>query len=187
MRGGKKLGFFIPGGASSPWLLEEHLDAPLDMDYVQSELSATTMLGSGALMVYDETVDPLLVAWRIAKFFAHESCGKCTPCREGSGWLEKVLYRMLHGYGRPEDLDLMLGFGNNLAPGLGWPPGHDNDLPARSEHDVAGREPQPFLARRDHRAHVRRHRPPQLAEGDCSRMTTNAVPMSHSGRRTIAT
>jgi NADH-quinone oxidoreductase subunit F len=121
--GGRKLGFFIPGGASSPWLLEEHLDAPLDMDYVQSELSATTMLGSGAVMVYDETVDPLLVAWRIAKFFAHESCGKCTPCREGSGWLEKVLYRMLHGHGRPEDLDLMLGFGNNLAPGLGWPPG----------------------------------------------------------------
>ena len=121
--GGRKLGFFIPGGASSPWLLEEHLDAPLDMDYVQSELSATTMLGSGAVMVYDDTVDPLLVAWRIAKFFAHESCGKCTPCREGSGWLEKVLYRMLHGHGRPEDLDLMLGFGNNLAPGLGWPPG----------------------------------------------------------------
>ena len=121
--GGRKLGFFIPGGASSPWLLEEHLDAPLDMDYVQSELSATTMLGSGAVMVYDETVDPLLVAWRIAKFFAHESCGKCTPCREGSGWLEKVLYRMLHGHGRPEDLDLMLGFGNNIAPGLGWPPG----------------------------------------------------------------
>ena len=53
------------------------------------------MLGSGAVMVFDETVDPLLVAWRIAKFFAHESCGKCTPCREGSGWVEKVLYRMV--------------------------------------------------------------------------------------------
>jgi NADH-quinone oxidoreductase subunit F len=122
--GGRKLGFFIPGGASSPWLLEEHLDVPLDMDFVQSDLTgATTMLGSGALMVYDDTVDPLLVAWRIAKFFAHESCGKCTPCREGSGWLEKVLYRMLHGHGRPEDLDLMLGFGANIAPGLNWPPG----------------------------------------------------------------
>ena len=57
---------------------------------------------------YDGTVDPLLVAWRIAKFFAHQSCGKCTPCREGSGWLEKVLYRMSHGYGRPEDPDLIL-------------------------------------------------------------------------------
>jgi NADH-quinone oxidoreductase subunit F len=124
VRDGRKLGFFVPGGASSPWLLEEHLDTPLDMDFVQSDLTgATTMLGSGAVMVYDETVDPLLVAWRIAKFFAHESCGKCTPCREGSGWIEKVLYRMLHGHGRPEDLDLMLGFGSNIAPGLNWPPG----------------------------------------------------------------
>jgi NADH-quinone oxidoreductase subunit F len=121
IKGGKGLGFFIPGGASAPWLREEHLDAPLDMDSVQSELK--TMLGSGAIMVYDDTVDPLLVAWRIAKFFAHESCGKCTPCREGSGWVEKVLYRMSHGYGRPEDMDLLLGFGNNLAPGLSWPPG----------------------------------------------------------------
>jgi NADH-quinone oxidoreductase subunit F len=118
---GRALKFFIPGGASAPWLVEEHLDAPLDMDYVQSDLK--TMLGSGAVMVFDETVDPLLVAWRLAKFFAHESCGKCTPCREGSGWLEKVLYRMAHGYGRAEDLDLILSFGNNVAPGLSWPPG----------------------------------------------------------------
>ncbi|MFI5045803.1 MAG: NADH-quinone oxidoreductase subunit NuoF [Acidimicrobiia bacterium] len=123
VRGGRPLGFFIPGGVSAPFLLERHLDTQLDMDYVQSELDAKTMLGSGAVMVYDDTVDPLLVAWRIAKFFAHESCGKCTPCREGSGWIEKVLYRMVNGYGRPEDLDLLLGFGNNLAPGLDWPPG----------------------------------------------------------------
>ncbi|TMK55590.1 MAG: NADH-quinone oxidoreductase subunit NuoF, partial [Actinobacteria bacterium] len=106
---GRAMKFFIPGGASSPWLLPEHLDAPLDMDYVQGELKS--MLGSGAIMVFDETVDPLLVAWRLLKFFAHESCGKCTPCREGSGWLAKVLYRMAHGLGRPEDLDLMLDFG----------------------------------------------------------------------------
>jgi NADH-quinone oxidoreductase subunit F len=118
--GGKKLKFFIPGGASAPWLMPEHLDEPLDMDRA-GELG--TMLGSGAIMVFDETVDPVLIAWRIAKFFAHESCGKCTPCREGSGWIEKVLYRMLHGHGRPEDLDLLLDFGNNIAPGLGWPPG----------------------------------------------------------------
>ena len=122
--GGKNLGFFIPGGASSPWLLEEHLDVALDMDFVQTELTgATTMLGSGAVMVFDEDVDPLMIAWRIAKFFSHESCGKCTPCREGTGWVEKVLYRMANGHGRPDDLDLLLSFGNNLAPGLNWPPG----------------------------------------------------------------
>jgi NADH-quinone oxidoreductase subunit F len=119
VRGGRAMKFFIPGGASSPWLLPEHLDAPLDMDYVQGELKS--MLGSGAIMVFDESTDPLLVAWRLAKFYAHESCGKCTPCREGSGWIAKVLYRMAHGQGRPEDLDLLLSFGNNIVPGLNAP------------------------------------------------------------------
>jgi NADH-quinone oxidoreductase subunit F len=118
--GGKEMKFFIPGGASSPWLVPEHLDEPLDMDRA-TELG--TMLGSGAIMVFDETVDPLNVAWRIAKFFAHESCGKCTPCREGSWWLEKVLHRMANGLGRPDDLDLLLDFGNTISPGVTWPPG----------------------------------------------------------------
>jgi NADH-quinone oxidoreductase subunit F len=117
----REIKFFVPGGASSPWLVAKHLDEPLDLDHVQGELK--TMLGSGAVTVFDDTVDPLRVAWRIAKFFAHESCGKCTPCREGTGWIEKVLYRMVHGQGRPDDLDLMLSFGNNIAPGLSWPPG----------------------------------------------------------------
>ena len=72
-------------------------------------------------MVFDETVDPLLISWRLAKFFAHESCGKCTPCREGSGWIDKVLYRMVHGLGRPDDLDLLLDFGSSIVPGLNAP------------------------------------------------------------------
>jgi NADH-quinone oxidoreductase subunit F len=126
VRAGRTMQFLIPGGASSIWLLPEHLDEPLDMDRA-TELG--TMLGSGAITVFDETVDPLLVAWRIAKFFAHESCGKCTPCREGSGWIEKVLYRMLKGLGRPEDLDLLLDFGSNIVPGLGWPPAQTTICP----------------------------------------------------------
>jgi NADH-quinone oxidoreductase subunit F len=110
--------FFIPGGASSQWLTgsDEHLDAPLDMDFVQQTFGV--MLGSGAIMVFDETVDPVLVAWRLAKFFAHESCGKCTPCREGTGWIEKVLYRMSHGLGRPDDLNLLFDMGDNISPGV---------------------------------------------------------------------
>ncbi len=119
VRGGKKMKFFIPGGASAPWLMPEHLDAPLDMDYVGSELK--TMLGSGAIMVFDEDVNPALVVWRLLKFFAHESCGKCTPCREGSTWLERVLFRISHGLGRPQDLDLMLSFGATIVPGLNAP------------------------------------------------------------------
>jgi len=119
VRGGKQMKFFIPGGASAPWLMPEHLDAPLDMDYVGSELK--TMLGSGAIMVFDEDTNPALVAWRLLKFFAHESCGKCTPCREGSFWLEKVLFRVSHGLGRPQDLDMMLSFGATIVPGLNAP------------------------------------------------------------------
>jgi NADH-quinone oxidoreductase subunit F len=119
VRGGKKMKFFIPGGASAPWLMPEHLDSPLDMDFVGAELK--TMLGSGAIMVFDEDVNPALVAWRLLKFFAHESCGKCTPCREGSMWLERVLFRISHGLGRPQDLDMMLSFGSTIVPGLNAP------------------------------------------------------------------
>jgi NADH-quinone oxidoreductase subunit F len=117
---GGKVKFFIPGGASSQWLTgsDEHLDAPLDMDAVSA---LGVMLGSGAVMVYDETTNPALVAWRLAKFFAHESCGKCTPCREGTGWIEKVLYRLANGLGRPQDLDLLLDVGDNISPGLNAP------------------------------------------------------------------
>ncbi|MGO9457175.1 MAG: NADH-ubiquinone oxidoreductase-F iron-sulfur binding region domain-containing protein, partial [Acidimicrobiales bacterium] len=61
-------------------------------------------------------------AWRITKFFSRESCGQCTPCREGSGWLERVLYRIEHGGGREEDLDLLLDVSDNISPGLQWPP-----------------------------------------------------------------
>ena len=118
---GKKVKFFIPGGASSQWLTgsDEHLDAPLDMDFVQQTFGV--MLGSGAVMVFDEDTNPALVAWRLAKFFAHESCGKCTPCREGTGWIEKVLYRISHGLGRADDLDLLLDVGDNISPGLNAP------------------------------------------------------------------
>jgi NADH-quinone oxidoreductase subunit F len=119
----------IPG-ASFPWLLPEHLDTRLDVDGVNA---LGTSLGSG-IMVLDDTMCPLIVAWRLARFFAEESCGKCTPCREGTGWLEKILYRIIHGYGRPEDLDLLASVGDNISPapypgppsgagpGYPWPP-----------------------------------------------------------------
>ena len=61
------------------------------------------------------------VAWRLAKFFAHESCGKCTPCREGTGWIAKILHRLELGDGRKEDLDLLLDVGDNICPGLAAP------------------------------------------------------------------
>jgi NADH-quinone oxidoreductase subunit F len=115
---GGSVKFMVPGGASSQWLTGEHLDVPLDMDEVGKY---GVMLGSGAVMVFDQDTDPIKVAWRLAKFFAHESCGKCTPCREGTGWIEKVLYRMWNGLGRAVDLDMLLDVGDNISPGLNAP------------------------------------------------------------------
>jgi NADH-quinone oxidoreductase subunit F len=119
---GRQLKFFLPGGASFQWLTgaDEHLDAPYDIDWVQQNLGTT--LGSGAIMVFDETVDPIAVAWRLAKFYSHESCGKCTPCREGTGWIERILYRMVHGQGRPEDLDLLIDVGAGISPNVATAP-----------------------------------------------------------------
>ncbi len=121
IRDDRPVKFFIPGGASSQWLSgsDEHLDAPLDMDHVQQEFGV--MLGSGAVMVFDDTTCPVRVAWRLAKFFAHESCGKCTPCREGTGWITKILERIERGEGRKVDLDLLLDVGDNICPGLNAP------------------------------------------------------------------
>lgn len=121
VRDDRPVKFFIPGGASSQWLTgaDEHLDAPLDMDFVQETFGV--MLGSGAVMVFDDTACAVRVAWRLAKFFAHESCGKCTPCREGTGWITKILHRLESGDGRKEDLDLLLDVGDNISPGLAAP------------------------------------------------------------------
>jgi len=119
VRDGRQLKAFIPGGASSPWFFPEHLDIGLDQDAVGK---AGSMLGSGSVVVMDESTCVVRAAWRITRFFARESCGQCTPCREGSGWAEKVLRRIEDGYGREEDLDLLMDLCDNIAPGLGWPP-----------------------------------------------------------------
>jgi NADH-quinone oxidoreductase subunit F len=119
IRHGYDLKAFIPGGASAPWFFEEHLDLPLETNVVGA---AGSMLGSGAIVVMDETTDAVKAAWRIVRFFARESCGKCTPCREGTSWLEKILRRMLDGAGRPEDLDKLLDICDNISPAITWPP-----------------------------------------------------------------
>ncbi|NQV08088.1 NADH-quinone oxidoreductase subunit NuoF [bacterium] len=110
---------WIPGGASAPWLLPEHLDEPVTIDDVGR---LKTMLGSGAVVVMDETTCVVKAAHRIVRFFAHESCGQCTPCREGGSWLERMLARIESGDGRMMDLDLLLDVSDNISPGLTWPP-----------------------------------------------------------------
>jgi NADH-quinone oxidoreductase subunit F len=120
MRGDRPLKAFIPGGASSYWLGPNDLDVALDQDEVQQKHG--TMLGSGSVIAMDDRTCMVRAAWRITRFFHKESCGQCTPCREGGGWLEKILARIEAGQGREPDIDLLLDACDNIAPGLTWPP-----------------------------------------------------------------
>lgn len=115
VRGGNKLKAVIPGGASSVWFVEEDLDTPLDFDAIAA---AGSMLGSGAVIVMDETTCAVRAAARLVKFFSHESCGQCTPCREGCAWMYRILTRIEEGAGRPEDLELLLSVGSGITPAL---------------------------------------------------------------------
>jgi NADH-quinone oxidoreductase subunit F len=119
IRNNKQLKAFIPGGASSYWFGPDKLDTPLDQDEVGK---LGTMLGSGSIVAMDDTTCAVRAAWRLTRFFHKESCGQCTPCREGAGWLEKILRRIEAGQGLESDLDLLLDACDNIAPGLMWPP-----------------------------------------------------------------
>ncbi len=111
MRNGKKLKAVIPGGSSSPVLKAEECDIPLDFD---SLAKAKTMAGSGGILVLDEDTDMVAVALRTIKFYAHESCGWCIPCREGTTWLKKILTRYHNGGGRPSDIQTIADLANNM-------------------------------------------------------------------------
>jgi len=104
MLGGRKLKAIIPGGSSCPILSAEECDVAMDYDTMAK---AGTMLGSGGMMVMDETTDMVKVALRIMRFYNHESCGWCIPCREGTTWLRKMLARIVDGNGAARDVDLI--------------------------------------------------------------------------------
>jgi NADH-quinone oxidoreductase subunit F len=108
--GGRALKAWTPGGSSTPLLTAEHVDTPLDYE---SRAAAGSLLGTAAIMVMDESDCVVDCAQRMVAFYAHESCGKCTPCREGSWWATRVLERIEDGYGRPEDVPLMHDVGKN--------------------------------------------------------------------------
>jgi NADH-quinone oxidoreductase subunit F len=101
---GREVKFWFPGGSSSPVLLPEDLDLSYDFDTLAR---AGSMLGSGAIIVVDDSVSVMSVALKLAHFYRHESCGKCTPCREGTNWTVKMLQRIEAGEGTPMDLDII--------------------------------------------------------------------------------
>jgi NADH-quinone oxidoreductase subunit F len=111
VREGHQLKFWTPGGSSTPILTDEHLDVPLDYEAVGA---AGSMLGTKALQIFDETTCVVRAVLRWTEFYKHESCGKCTPCREGTWWLVQVLQRLERGHGSEEDLDLLLDQCDNI-------------------------------------------------------------------------
>jgi len=131
---GRKAKAVIPGGVSMPPLDADELDVPCEFDALQTDerikpvmvrpgqqfdlgggRMLRTMAGSGGIVVLDDQSDIPRALWRILKFFAHESCGQCTPCREGTGWLEKVARRVGHGQGKEGDIDLMASIAHGIA------------------------------------------------------------------------
>ena len=112
MRDGRAFKAIIPGGSSVPILLESQLETPASFDHVQK---AGSLLGSAGLIVMDDTVCMVWLAMNLLHFYRHESCGKCTPCREGADWLYKLLQRLERGEGRTKDIDLLFGVANNIV------------------------------------------------------------------------
>ena len=130
IRGDKKLKAVIPGGSSTPVLRADQLDGvTMNADSLRD---AGSMMGTAGLVVMDEDTDMVDVLWRIAHFYHHESCGQCTPCRDGTGWLEKILLRIKNGEGEVKDLDLLLDLTTQmegrticaLADAAAWPVRH---------------------------------------------------------------
>ncbi len=112
IRDGHELKAIIPGGSSVNVLTPASLDAQASFDGL---VKAGSMLGSAAMMVMDETTDMVWLAENLIHFYKHESCGKCTPCREGSDWMHKILQKILRGEGAMRDLDLLLSIANNIG------------------------------------------------------------------------
>jgi NADH-quinone oxidoreductase subunit F len=111
VRPGHQLKFWTPGGSSTPLLTDEHLDVPLDFDSV---IKAGSINGTSALQIFDDSDSVVYAVYKWTTFYAHESCGKCTPCREGTYWMVQVLRRILAGQGTTEDLDTLLDTCDNI-------------------------------------------------------------------------
>ncbi len=123
---GRELKGVIPGGSSAPILTPDEIDIPMDFD---SLAKAGSMLGSAGIVVFDDSVDMVQALAVIIRFYAHESCGQCTPCREGTGWLRKIIERILDGGGRSVDVPNMHRISQNIIGNSICPLGEAAALP----------------------------------------------------------
>jgi len=114
MRDGLKLRGILPGGSSTPFIVEEHLDTPMDFTGMPK---AGSRLGTGTMIVLDDHTCPVGMTWNMMRFFSRESCGFCTPCWSGLGWVERILKSMEEGHGKTDDLDKLTSQGKMWGPG----------------------------------------------------------------------
>ena len=126
---GHKIKAVIPGGSSTPFLLPDQLDTPLDYESIAA---AGSMLGSGGVIVLHEKTCIVWVIERLIHFYKHESCGKCTPCREGTGWLEQMISRIEHGEGKKGDIEKIESICNNILGRTICPLGDAAVMPIQS-------------------------------------------------------
>jgi NADH-quinone oxidoreductase subunit F len=129
VKDGHNLKAIIPGGSSTPFLLPDKIDTPLDYE---SLAAAGSMLGSGAVIVIDDRTCIVWVIERLIHFYRHESCGKCTPCREGTGWLEQMISRIEHGEGKPGDIEKIESVCDNIMGRTICPLGDAAVMPIQS-------------------------------------------------------
>ena len=129
IRGGHKLKGVIPGGASTPFLTPDMIDVNLDFE---SLAAVGSMLGSGAVIVFDERTCIVWTIYKLIHFFRHESCGKCTPCRDGTGWLEQIIGNIERGNGRPGDIEKIEDLCGNILGRTICPLGDAAVMPIQS-------------------------------------------------------
>jgi NADH-quinone oxidoreductase subunit F len=129
IRGDKKLKAVIPGGSSAPILTPDEIDVPMDFDAM---MEIGTMLGSAGIIVIDQDTPMIDVLFWLSRFYAHESCGQCTPCREGTAWLFKIVTRIKEGRGRDGDIDLMLDLCDKIEARTICPLGAAAAMPIRA-------------------------------------------------------
>ena len=144
--GGKKLKAVVPGGSSCPILRADECDIPMDYDTLAK---VGSMLGSGGMVVLDETTDMVRFALLIMKFYAHESCGWCIPCREGTTWLKKILQRFYEGQGRREDISMLGELSKNMLGRTFCALGDASALPTISIVEKFTEDFEVYLARQE--------------------------------------
>jgi NADH-quinone oxidoreductase subunit F len=113
MPGGRKVKAVIPGGSSAPVLSADEIDVALEFEALKAK---GTMAGSGGVIVMDDSTCLVRCLWRVARFYAEESCGQCTPCREGTPWQTRILRKIEEGRGEPNDIEKLLSVASSIAP-----------------------------------------------------------------------